>query len=103
MGNDGNLEQIERIQSSIDLSLSRVKNGLAAQSANLRRENALEPPPYSAPATSLVPQVNIWGENTDTPVNRLLKLHRDMSTIRTTAQVRRHALLVKSVLSRHNF
>jgi hypothetical protein len=83
----GNLDQIEKIQSSIDLSLARVKNGLAAQSANLKRANAMDPPPYSAPATTLVPQVNIWGENTDTPVNRLLKLHRDMSTIRTTAQV----------------
>jgi hypothetical protein len=98
MGTGGNLEQIERIQSSIDKSLARVKYGLSVQSTNLSTQNALTPTPASVvnatsnatitsnPRTGTTSK-NLWGENSDTPVNRLMKLHRDMATIRTTAQV----------------
>lgn len=91
MGTDGNLEQIERIQSSIDKSLARVKYGLSVQSDSLSTLNAVPGHLVGNPASSLPQRIGtgtakLWGETSDSPVNRLLKLHRDMSTIRTTAQ-----------------
>ncbi len=99
MGTDGGLEQIEKIQSSIDHSLARVKHGLSVQSTKLATMNALNPVPLSAAdgadSDSIAKRVGLvsakmWGESGDSPVNRLLKLHREMSTIRTTAQVIRN-------------
>ena len=99
MGTDGSLEQIERIQNSIDHSLARVKYGLSVQNTDMNASNALSQPQFSVDRNAAtdtssylakrIGQVSskMWGESSDSPVNRLLKLHREMSTIRTTAQV----------------